>query len=90
MKYAFIAEQRTHHSVRRMCRLLRGIEGGVLANEALRAEVVGVHGESRKTYGRLRGLVTTRYSPPSRIGGRRSRRSSVPTAAVDTPSVNMI
>ena len=66
MRYTFIEEQRTQHSIRRMCRLLEVSTAGyyewrgrppshrAIANERLRAEVVRVHCESRKTYGRAR------------------------------------
>jgi len=59
MRYVFIEEQRTLHSVRRMCRLLEVSTAGyyrwrgrapsprAVANERLRAEVVRVHCESR-------------------------------------------
>jgi putative transposase len=66
MRYAFIEEQRTQHSVRRMCVLLEVSAAGFYewrgrspsararANESLRAEIVKVHAESRRTYGRPR------------------------------------
>ncbi len=66
MRYAFIEEQRTQHSVRRMCRLLavspagyyewrgRGPSARSVANEGLREAIVRTHQESRGTYGRLR------------------------------------
>jgi len=66
MKYAFIEEQKTQHSVRRMCRLLDVSPSGYyewrgrppsarsVADEALRGEVVRIHRESRSTYGRPR------------------------------------
>ena len=66
MRYTFIEEQRTQHSIRRMCRLLEVSTAGyyewrgrapsrrAIANERLRAEVVRVHCESRNTYGRAR------------------------------------
>ncbi len=66
MKYAFIEEQRTQHSVRRMCRLLdvspsgfyewreRGPSARAILDETLRSEIIRVHHESRSTYGRPR------------------------------------
>jgi transposase InsO family protein len=66
MRFGFIEEQRTQHSVRRMCRLLEVSAAGyyewrdrapsprAIANDRLKAEVIRVHTESRKTYGRLR------------------------------------
>jgi len=66
MKYAFIEEQRTQHSVRRMCRLLdvsasgyyewrgRGPSARATLDVALRSEIIRVHNESRATYGRPR------------------------------------
>ncbi len=66
MKYAFIEEQRTWHSVRRMCTLLDVSTAGYyewrgrspsrrsVVNQGLRAVIVRVHRESRGTYGRIR------------------------------------
>ena len=66
MKYAFIEEQRTHHEVRRLCRMLsvspagyyewrgRPLSSRAKTDEALRVEIERVHAKSRKTYGRPR------------------------------------
>jgi putative transposase len=66
MRYAFIEEQIALHRVRRMCTLLDVSPAGYyewrgrlpsvreLSNSALRAEIVRVHSESRRTYGRPR------------------------------------
>ena len=66
MRYAFIEEQRTQHSVRRMCRLLYVSSAGFyewrervpssrsLANAELRASIVRIHSESHRRYGRPR------------------------------------
>jgi len=66
MRYAFIEEQRTQHSVRRMCYLLEVSAAGYyewrvrprsprsIANETLRDHIARVHRESRRTYGRPR------------------------------------
>ncbi len=66
MKYAFIEEQRTLHSVRRMCRLLSVSAAGyyewrgrmpsprAVFNEKLRMDIVRLHCDSRGTYGRTR------------------------------------
>lgn len=66
MRYAFIEEQRTSHSVRRMCTLLDVSAAGYyewrgrapsrrsVVNAGLRAVIVRVHKESRGTYGRTR------------------------------------
>ncbi len=66
MRYAFIEEQRTHHSVRRMCTLLNVSHAGYyewrgrlpsarsIADDELRGEILKIHSESRRTYGRPR------------------------------------
>ena len=66
MRYAFIEEQRTLHSVRRMCELLEVSPAGyyewrgrppsirVVANQTLRERVIQAHLDSRRTYGRPR------------------------------------
>lgn len=66
MKYAFIEEQRTQHSVRRMCELLGVSPAGyyewrgrppsprALVDATLAADIKRVHAESRRTYGRPR------------------------------------
>ncbi len=66
MKYAFIEEQRTQHSVRRMCKLLSVSPAGyyewrgrppsprALVDATIAANIKRVHAESRRTYGRPR------------------------------------
>ena len=66
MKYAFIEEQRTQHSIRRMCFLLDVSAAGYYesrkrlesartrANAELTRAICAVHSESRGTYGRFR------------------------------------
>jgi transposase InsO family protein len=85
MKYAFIDEQRTQHSVRRMCRLLEVSPSGYYEwrerppsarasfDETLRSEIVRIHSESRSTYGRPRVHVELR-SAGIRVGAKRVGR----------------
>lgn len=85
MKYAFIEEQRTQHSVRRMCRLLEVSPSGYyewrgrppsarnVADEALRDEVIRIHRESRSTYGRPRIYAELR-AQGLRVGAKRVGR----------------
>lgn len=66
MRYAFMEEQRTHHCVRRTCTPLDVYPAGYyerrgrlpsardLGDRALRAEMLRVHSESRRTYCRPR------------------------------------
>ncbi len=66
MKYAFIEEQRTQHSVRRMCNLFdvspagfyewrgRAPSARACSDAVLRGEIVDIHEDSRRTYGRPR------------------------------------
>ena len=66
MKYAFIEEQRTQHSVHRMCKLLGVSPAGyyewrgrspsrrAVVDADLVADITRVHTESRRTYGRPR------------------------------------
>ncbi len=66
MKYAFIEEQRTQHTVRRMCRLLSVSSAGYYewrdrpesdrarVDETLTQSILRVHAKSRRTYGRPR------------------------------------
>ncbi len=66
IKYAFIEEQRTQHSVRRTCELLSVSPAGyyewrgrppsprALVDATLAADIKRVHAESRRTYGRPR------------------------------------
>ena len=66
MRYAFIEEQRTQHSVRRMCHLLNVSPAGyyewrnrppstrAIADNALSTIIVHAHMVSRRTYGRPR------------------------------------
>jgi putative transposase len=63
VKYAFIEEQRTQHSVRRMCRVLEVSHAGyyewrgrvpsarAIADGELLGEIAAAHRESRRTYG---------------------------------------
>ena len=85
MKYAFIEEQRTQHSVRRMCRLLEVSASGyyewrdrepsarATVDENLRSEIVRIHRESRSTYGRPRVHIELR-SAGIRVGAKRVGR----------------
>jgi hypothetical protein len=85
MRYAFIEEQRMQHSVRRMCEALDVSPAGyyewrgrppsarALADVDLRALIVRVHAESRRTYGRPR-IHAELSAEGTRVGSKRVRR----------------
>jgi putative transposase len=85
VKYAFIEAQRTHHTVRRMCRLLEVSAAGYYEwrdrpksarariDETLTEAIVRVHAKSRQTYGRPRIHAELRCEG-TRVSPKRVRR----------------
>jgi putative transposase len=85
VKYAFIEEQRTQHRVRRLCEMLEVSPAGFyewrgrprsarsVADEALHAHIIRLHGASHRTYGRPRIHADLR-DEGVRVGAKRVAR----------------